>query len=130
MSIKKHRRQYVHVKPKFKKAIRALLQMNKRMQKQMMRSASNKFVKDFSSTVAKLRYRPYLVSQRNRRKLHQHKRKLRILADSRASIKSKRRVLNHQTGGIFPILIPIIAASIGAAGSVAGAAVHAAIARA
>ena len=120
---------YVRVKSKFKRAIRQLMKMDKGRQRQVVRSANNEFIKDFASTVGKLRYKPQLVSEQNARKLQRHRRKLRVLADSRASIKRKRRVLN-QTGGIAPFLIPIIAAGIGAGGSIGASAVHAAISRA
>lgn len=119
---------YLHVKPKFKVAIRQLQRMNTKRQRQSVYHSSNQFIKDFASAIAKLRNKPHLVSAKHAKEMQRHRRKLQLLARKGASIKRKRKVLN-QRGGIAPFLIPIIAASIGAAGSVAGAAAGAAVAR-
>ena len=78
--------------------------------------------------IAKIRNKADLFTKKQIGQLRRYKRKLRILANKRSSVQKKRQILN-QKGGIAPLLIPIIAAAIGSAGSVAGAAVHAAVSK-
>ena len=95
--------------------------------------ASNVFIRDVSNAVKKIRTRPHLVKgAKHRQVLKKHRNKLRRLVNPRVSINKKRRILT-QVGGIVPLLIPVIVAAIGAAGTTAagigGAAVHAAISK-
>ena len=125
---RQRRKKYVHANSKFKSAIRKLVKLNKPTQRQLAKHSSNKFIKDFGMAIAKIRNKADLFTKKQIGQLRRYKRKLRILANKRSSVQKKRQILN-QKGGIAPILIPLIAAAIGSAGSVAGAAVHAAVSK-
>lgn len=122
------KKKYVRTNAKFKKAIKKLVKLNKATQRQLVKHSSNQFIKDFGMTIKKIRNKPNLFNEKQIQRLRRHKHNLRILANSRSSLRRKRQILN-QKGGIAPFLIPIIAAAIGSAGSVAGAAVHAAVSK-
>lgn len=117
------------VKSKFLHAARRLRQMKANAQKQTIANASNEFVRDVSSVMGRLRKRPDLVSSKHRKVIRRHRGKLQRLVNKKTSLQKKRKIL-MSSGGIFPALIPIIAAAIGAAGSVGAGAVGAAISRA
>ena len=125
---RQHKKKYVHVKAKFKQAIKKLVKLNKATQRQLVKHSGNQFIRDFGMAIAKIRNKADLFTKKQIQQLRRYKRKLRILANSRSSLQKKRQILN-QKGGIAPFLIPIIAAAIGSAGSVAGAAVHAAVSK-
>lgn len=116
----------IAVKPKFAHALKRLKRMKKRKQKMTVLGASNEFIRDVSSFLEKLKSRPDLVSKSQRKTLQKHRAKLRRLVHAKTPVDSKRRILS-QTGGIFPFLIPIICASITAAGGIGAAATSAAI---
>ena len=116
------------VKPKFKRAIVQLSKMSKKRQRHVVHKASNAFIKDLSTAVRKLRNKGHLVSNKHKRVLQRHKHKLRVLANASMPVYKRRAVLNQKGGFVFStVLIPIIAAAIGAAGTVAGSAAGAAV---
>lgn len=114
------------VKPKFADALRRLKRMKKGKQRTAVLGASNEFIRDVSSFMQKLKRRPDLVSKTHRKTLAKHRTKLRRLVHAKTPIDNKRLILS-QTGGILPFLIPIICASITAAGGIGAAATSAAI---
>ena len=116
----------INVKPKFADALRRLKRMKKANQKTAIFGASNEFIRDLSSFMQKIKHRPDLVSKSRRKTLAKHRAKLRKLIHAKTSIDNKRLILS-QTGGILPFLIPIICASITAAGGIGAAATSAAI---
>lgn len=114
------------VKRKFYNALQALKRMKPKEQRLRASVASPEFIKDISNVMKRLRTRSDLVSSKHKKILKRHKKPLQRLVKKSSSIKSKRNVLLLR-GGILPILIPIIAAAIGAAGTVGASAVGAAI---
>lgn len=129
MARQKRQSKTLKVKPRFKKAITHLAKLNRGAQRDVVKHASNEFIRDFGNAMHKLRRKPHLVvNQRYRQLLRRNKLKLRKLANKRISVAKKRMILNQKGGFVLSaVLIPIIASVIGAAGSVAGAAASAAI---
>lgn len=120
----------LRVKKKFAAAMKHLHRQSKKVQRESVVGASNEFINDIINTLKQLRNKPHLVSSKHVKVLNKHKVHLRKLINKRTSMAIKRKILQvNQRGGIFPFLIPIIAAAIGAAGSVGAAAVGAAIAK-
>jgi hypothetical protein len=118
------------VKNKFKNAMFKLRRMGKRKQQNVIAGASKEFIKDISDYLSKIRRKPHLVKNwKHRKQLKRHRVKLQRLVNPQVSLDKKRKILLMR-GGIFPFVIPIICASIGAAGTVGAAAVGAAIAKA
>lgn len=118
------------VKKKFKNAMFNMRRMSKKKQQNVIAGASREFIKDISVYLSKIRRKPYLVkNSKHRRQLKKHRGKLQHLVSPQVSLDRKRKILLMR-GGIAPFLIPIICASIGAAGTVGAAATGAAIARA
>lgn len=120
------RKRKLIVKKKFVMAIKRLSKLSPNIQRAAIAQANSKFIKDVSSVMKKLRKRPDLVTMTHRKRLQKHRVRLQKLIHPKTSIQKKREILTHR-GGIFPLLIPLIAAGIGAAGSVASGAVTAAI---
>lgn len=117
----------VNVKPKFKQAMFKIRRMSKQGQRKIVAQASPQFVKDVGIFLSKIRNRPHLIKNaKHRRQLKRHGTKLRRLVNPHVSVEKKRRILLMK-GGIIPFLVPIICASIGAAGTVGAAATSAAI---
>ena len=101
--------------------------MSKQGQRKIVAQASSEFVKDVGIFLSKTRKRPHLSKNaKHRRQLKTHGTKLRRLVNPHDSVEKKRRILLMK-GGIIPFLVPIICASIGAAGTVGAAATSAAI---
>ena len=118
----------VRVNRKFHEAIKRLRGMKAKTRNKAIAGASNQFIKDFSNAVQKIRKRPDLVTVKHKKNLRRHRKKLRLLVNSRTPIHIKRRILTQKGGFVISsILVPLIAAAIGAAGSVAGSAVGAAV---
>ena len=118
----------IPVKRKFLNAIGHLRRMSAPAQRVSIAKASNAFINDLTKVLKHLKKRPHLVTTLHKRKLKVIKSRLRKLIHPKTSMVKKRNIL-MQRGGIIPVLIPIIAAAIGAAGSVASGAVTAAIMR-
>lgn len=118
------------VKKKFKNAMFKLRHMSKKKQQNVVAGASKEFIKDISKHLSKIRSKPHLVkNSKHRKQLKRHRAKLQRLVNPQVSLDKKRKILLMK-GGIIPFLIPIICASIGAAGTVGAAAAGAAIAKA
>ena len=118
----------MRVKRKFHEAIKRLHRMKPKSRNAAIAGSSNQFIRDFSNVMQKIRKHPQLVSAKHKNKLRRHKRKLRQIVNSRTPIHVKRRLLTQKGGFIISsILVPLIAAAIGAVGSVAGSAVGAAV---
>ena len=118
---------------KFKHAMFKLNRLSPEKRRLATIGASNVFIRDITSALKKIRKRPHLVKGAKHRKvLKKHRKKLRRLVNPKLSINKKRHILT-QVGGIVPFLIPVLVASIGAAGTAAagigGAAVHAAVSK-
>ena len=117
---------------KFKRAMNTLKGLSPEKRRLATIGASNVFIRDVSSALKKIRTRPHLVKASHQKVLKKHRNKLRNLVNAKVSINKKRSILT-QKGGIVPLLIPVICAAIGAAGTTAagvgGAAVHAAISK-
>ena len=77
-----------------------------------MRMANDNFVRKFCTHVKKLRHTKLHPSQH--KVLAVNRAKLRKLANSKVSLKSKRKMLT-QRGGFLPALIPLIASVVGPA---------------
>ena len=117
----------VKIKDKFKKAMFKLRRFKRQNQRLTVARASREFINDISQYLKKIQTRPHLVkNKKHRQTLKKHRGKLRRLVDPHLSTEKKRQILLMK-GGIVPFLIPIICASIGAAGSVGAAATSAAI---
>ena len=119
----------IKVKRKFYKALHSLRQMKPKEQRMRASNASKEFVKDVSKVMNQIRTRPHLVANKHRKILKRYKRPLRQLVKRNTSLARKRQLLLLR-GGILPFLVPIICASIAAAGSVGASAAGAAIMRA
>ena len=113
-------------KNKFKKAVFRLHRMTPLTQRSKVVGASDEFIRDVSGFMSKIRKRPELVKASHRKTLQKHKKVLKKLIHAKTPIATKRLILS-QKGGIIPALIPIIAAIVGAAGSIGASAAHAAI---
>lgn len=117
----------IQVKKKFRHAMLKMRRMSRQQQRKIVTGSSTEFIKDMSKFLSKLRTKAYLVkSSKHRRQLKRHKHKLRHLVNPSIPIEKKRKILLMK-GGIAPFLIPIICASITAAGGVGAAATSAAI---
>ena len=120
----------LQVKKQFKNAMKHLQRMNPLKQRTAVVGASNKFIRDISGFLSKVRTKGDLVKPSHRKILRRHSKKLKKLVNPKTSIATKRLILS-QKGGIAPALIPVIVALIGAGGGVAasaaGGAAHAAI---
>ena len=114
------------VKRKFYNAMQILRHLKPKEQRLRTKKASKEFIQDISNVMAKLRKKPHLVSHHHKKTILKYKKPLQRLVKKSSSLKSKRNVL-LQRGGIIPFLIPIICASIGAAGTIGASAVGAAI---
>ena len=126
--VKRKRKAPVRVNKRFHEAIKRLHRMNPKRRNTVIAGSSNEFIRDFSNAMQKIRKQPHLVAAKHKKKLQRHKRKLRQLVNSRTPIHVKRRLITQKGGFIFStILVPLIAAAIGAAGTVAGSAVGAAV---
>jgi hypothetical protein len=79
-----------------------------------MSIANNKFIRDFSAQVKKLRTRKDIPTA-IRKKLKRHSLRLRKLANKRTSVAAKRKILS-QRGGFLPLLL----AALPAVGSIIG----------
>lgn len=120
----------LRVKKKFAEAINHLSKASRKIQRQSVQGASNEFIQDVSNILKRLRNKPQLISPQHVKVFDKHKILLRKLVNDKTSLKSKRQILqSSQTGGILPFLIPIIVASISAAGGIGAAATHAAISK-
>lgn len=118
----------MQIKRQFKNAISRLHRMRPVKQRAAVVGASDKFIRDVSSFLSRIRKKGHLVKPSHRRILKKHKKKLRKLVHAKTPMHMKRLILS-QKGGIIPALIPIIVALIGAGGSVAAGATSAAILR-
>ena len=120
----------VQVKRQFRRAMKHLQRMNPVKQRTAVVGASNKFIRDMTGFLSKIRSKGDLVKPSHRKILRRHRKKLKKLVNPKTSIATKRLILS-QKGGIAPALIPVIVALIGAGGGVAasaaGGAAHAAI---
>ena len=126
----KRKKSKMTVKKKFKNAMFKLRRMGKKKQQNVIAGASREFIKDISAYLSKIRRQPQLVKKfKHRRQLKKYRGKLRRLVNPQVSLEKKRNILLMK-GGIAPFLIPIICASIGAAGTIGAAATGAAIAKA
>lgn len=118
----------VRVNKRFHQAIKRIDRMNSKRRNAVIAGSSNQFIRDFSNAMQKIPKQPQLVAARHKKKLQRHKRKLRQIVNSGTPIHVKRRLLTQKGGFIISsILVPLIAAAIGAAGTVAGSAVGAAV---
>jgi len=125
--VKSSKKGKLRVKRKLYKALQSLRRMKPKTIHARLRVASKEFVKDIANVMSRLRSRPNLVPKpKDRRTLQKYKKSLRRLTSKGPSVEKKRKIL-LQRGGILPLLIPIICASIGAAGTVGAAAVGAAV---
>ena len=93
-------------KNKFVQTLQKLKSLPNAHKYQAMRMANNNFVRKFCVHVKKLRHKKLQPSQR--KVLEANRSKLRKLANSKVSLKSKRKMLT-QRGGFLPALIPLIA---------------------
>lgn len=121
----------VSVSPEFRKAMNELKRMKGGSRRAALVRANDKFVRDLSHVLGKVRNNPPDLSKVNPRllrRLRLQRKRFQTFVNKKTSIKKKRRIIT-QKGGIFPALIPIICAAIGAAGTVGGAAAGAAIAK-
>ena len=114
------------VKRKFFNAVQALRKMKPKEQRKRTQNASKEFIDDITTFLKRLRRMPHLVKNRHRKVLKKLGKSLRKLVNKGTSVESRRKIL-LQRGGIIPFLIPIICASIGAAGAVGASAAGAAI---
>lgn len=99
---------------KFLHTLRRLKALNASQRQQAMGIANNKFIRDFSKAVKKLR------SQKNmspslRKRLKKHTSELRKLAGNKTALNTKRQILS-QRGGFLPLLL----AALPAVGSIIG----------
>lgn len=118
----------VRVNRRFHAAIKRLHRMKPKQRGRVIAGASNQFIRDFSNAMKKIRTRPNLVNARHTKTLQRHRRKLRKLVHSKTPIHVKRRLLTQKGGFLISsILVPIISAAIGLAGTVAGSAAGAAV---
>ena len=120
------KRRILTVPKQFKRAMFRLRGMNPLRQKNIISGASNRFIKDLSNTMKKLRTLPHLVNSRYKQILKRNKQKLRKLISVKTPIQKKRKILSQKGGAIVSsILVPIICAAIAAGGGITGSAVHA-----
>lgn len=86
--------------------MKKLGRMNGPSRQQALRNANNAFIRQLSSAVKLVRRRQ--VPNRVKVKLARHRKVLRAIANPRASLQSKRRVIVRQKGGFFHTLMPAI----------------------
>ena len=116
----------IAVKGKFAAAIKRLKRMKAANQRTAVIGASDEFIRDVSNFMTKIRKQPQSVKTSHQKILKKHSKLLRKLIHAKTPVERKRLILS-QRGGIFPALIPVICALIGAGGGIAGAATSAAI---
>ena len=104
------KRHSVNSKP-FVTTLRRLSSLQPSQRVQAMKSANDKFIRQFCNSVKKLRHQP--VSSKTLKQLRRQSLKLRKLVSAKTSINTKRRMLS-QRGGFLPMLLaPIISALAG-----------------
>ena len=110
----KRRRKTKRHDSKFSTTLLRLKRLNASQRHQAMKIANNKFIRDFTTEVKKLRQvkglRPSL-----QKKLKRHSKALRKLTNKKTSIKMKRKILS-QRGGFLPLIL----AALPAIGSIVG----------
>ena len=79
------------------RAKKILARMTSKQCQYVVRNANNSVIRRLASAAKAIRYRP--LSSNVRRKLGRYRKTLRLLANPRASIQSKRKVLMRQKGG-------------------------------
>ena len=95
----------------FVTTLRRLSSLQPSQRVQAMKSANDKFIRQFCNSVKKLRHQP--VSSKTLKQLRRQSLKLRKLVSAKTSINTKRRMLS-QRGGFLPMLLaPIISALAG-----------------
>ena len=119
----------IPIKKHFALAMKKLRKLNASGQRAAVVGSSNAFIKDVTRFFKNIRKKPALVKAAHRKVLRKHSKSLRKLIHAKTPVHEKRLIL-VQKGGIFPALVPIIIALIGAGGTVAGAATTAAIMKA
>ena len=125
-SAKRRNTKKLFVKKQFKKAIAQLHRMRPVKQREAIVGASNRFIRDISGFMNRIRKQPHLVKSPHQRILKKHRRKLRKLVNAKTPINAKRAILYQHVGGqLISVLVPIIVALIGAGGSIGGSAVAA-----
>lgn len=101
-------------KDKFIDLVRRLRKLKGPQRQQAMKVANDKFIRDFSARVKKLRKAKGLQPSL-RKKLKRHSKALRKLTNVKTAIKTKRKMLT-QRGGFLPLLL----AALPAVGSIIG----------
>ena len=104
----------------FSSALCQLKRLKGKDQSRAMSMANDSFIRQFCSRVKKLKNAK--LTPKLSTKLRRHRKKLRMLTNTRTSIKRKRKALS-QRGGIFPLLM----AALPAIASIGSAAISAAV---
>ena len=126
--LKKRSIKKLFVKKQFKSAMTQLRRMSPAKQKAAMVGASDKFIKDISQFVKRIRKKPHLVKPSHQKLLKRYKHKLRSLVHAKTPVNKKRLILYQHVGGqLIAVLVPIICAIVGAGGTIGGSAVAAKI---
>lgn len=125
---KKRNSKKLQVKKQFKDAMARLHRMIAVKQRAAVVGASDKFIRDVTSFMLKIRKKGHLIKPSHRNILKRNRIKLRKLVNATTPVSMKRLILS-QKGGIIPALIPIIVALIGAGGGIAASATGAAVMR-
>lgn len=99
---------------KFKSTLLRLRRLSPNNRRQAMCIANNKFIRDFSNEVKKLRRKNDLKPS-VKKQLKRHALRLRKLASNTTSLTAKRKILS-QRGGFLPLLL----AALPAVGSILG----------
>lgn len=108
-----------HSKGNFRQAIQRLQRLSPRHRAQAIGMSNDKFIRQLSSHVKKLKYAQ--LPEKMKKKLKRHSRSLRTLSNPRVSCSRRRKILS-QRGGIFPLL-PLILPFIGTAANLIGKAI-------
>ena len=108
----------------FSNALCQLKRLKGNQQRQAMSMANDTFIRQFCSSVKKLKYAklpPKLES-----KLRRYRKKLRMLTNSKTSLSKKRKTLSQRGGGPF---LSLLAASLPVLGPIVGDAFNKAVQR-
>ena len=97
---------------KFRTALIRLKKLKPHHQCMAMKMANNGFIRQMCTHIKKLRYKK--LKGKQAKAVKRHAQKLKTLADSKVSLRAKRRLLS-QRGGFLSMIAPVLMSAIGPA---------------
>ena len=99
-----------HGENKFHKALCVLKSMKHSDRCKALSCANSNFIRKFSTTLRKLKYRN--ISAKQRKRLKPYKKELRTIASPKVSAIRKRKILSQRGAGFLSALLPLAASVV------------------